>query len=269
MCPIALYDVLLYDIVLCGGFFCVLNEIHNANQPSAITRHPSAHVYSSEAPPNHPKPSEQSIYATTAIMSSTYAHCFPPDALGSLILFQVQKQLDGIKSNTKDHRITAQTYYTLGQKWNDLQMALKATSDAADKAAEALNQQRARATTEYRRFMRNYKLQKAHRDTCLKQFKYVTALSKHAWAAQQLHDNNLLGLTNRLTYYEGALAPQTHIIRRHQTWLDTLGRTIETIKRRQDLKMICIRWIRIKATAKLIRHAKNLRLTCDRDVGLL
>ena len=199
---------------------------------------------------------EQFICART-VMTSPYVE-------GFTLLVQLQKQLNEINFNTMNHRITVQTYYALSQKWNSLTTALIATGEAADQAATASNQQRAQALTEVQRFIRTGKIRMTQANICIRQFRYVTALSNHARAIKQRNEIELLFMTNVKTYYEGALGPQAHMVRSIRTFLDELSCKLEKLRRKQAMEMLYIRWVKLRASADLVQQANKIHLTCQR-----
>ncbi|KAF6218506.1 hypothetical protein HO133_005855 [Letharia lupina] len=167
-----------------------------------------------------------------------------PYAQGLDLLARVQDQVKDIKHDAIERRVTVQRWYTLGQTWNLLRMALIATGEAADDAVAASHQQRARYGTY------------AHR--------YVTALSDHARAVSQHHESELISLDNLQEHYTEALGPEAHVVHTNQTFLNTLDRNIEAIKRRQGLEMVYIRWVQLRASADLTQQAENFHSVCSR-----
>ncbi|KAL9136621.1 MAG: hypothetical protein Q9175_002181 [Cornicularia normoerica] len=203
------------------------------------------------------EPDEPSICETDTTKSSNYAQALE-------LLTRVQEQVNDIKLEAMKDRINIQKLYAFGQNWDLLRMALNAASEAADKAVTARDQQFARHRTYAHVYVRTGQLRNRHADACLSQFRYVTALSDHTRALGQYHESELLSLANIRDHYEEALGPQAHVIPSHQTFLDTLGRDIEALKRTQGLEVVYIRWIQSRAAADLKQQATRFHLTSKR-----
>lgn len=169
-----------------------------------------------------------------------------------------------MKPDAMSHRVTVQKWYGLGQDWHSLSMALIATGEAADKAVNVSSQQRARYRAHANRFVRCSELRNEQVNACLWHFRYVTAVSNRAWALKQQHESELSFWRNLQGHHERALGPQAHMVRSHQTYLDSLRREIENVKRIQSLKIICIRWGHLRAATDLTQQARKFHLTCAR-----
>ena len=187
-----------------------------------------------------------------------------PYAQGLDLLARVQDQVKDIKHDAIERRVTVQRWYTLGQTWNLLRMALIATGEAADDAVAASHQQRARYGTYAHRYIRGGEFRIRHANACLGHFRYVTALSDHARAVSQHHESELISLGNLQEHYTEALGPEAHVVHTNQTFLNTLDRNIEAIKRRQGLEMVYIRWVQLRASADLTQQAENFHSVWSR-----
>ena len=143
-------------------------------------------------------------------------------------------------------------------------MALIATGEAADKAKIASKLQRARCRIHINMSHRSGGLRARQANACLSQFRYVTALSQNARAMRHIHEAELLSWGNFQTHYQESLGPQAHMVRPHQTFLDSLGLKVEAVRWHQGLDMVCIRWMQLRAAADLTQYAKNFHLTCQR-----
>ncbi|CAD6582865.1 MAG: hypothetical protein ASARMPREDX12_001105 [Alectoria sarmentosa] len=190
-------------------------------------------------------------------MSSQYTQ-------GLEFLNRVQEKLNDIKPETRDPSVTVEKWNSLGQEWNFLRMAVITTGEAADKAVIASRQQSARHRVDESISIHSYALRTKQANACLSHFRYVTALSNHTRAMRQHHESELLSLGNLQNHYKEDLGPQAHIVQPHQTFLDTLGRNIEAVKRTQGLEMVCMRWNQSRAAADLTQQAKNFHLTGKR-----
>ena len=207
--------------------------------------------------PSHQSTPEQSSRETSPVMSSPYSR-------GLELLDQVREEVNNMEPDARKHRITVQRWYALGQKWNSLRMALLATGDAADKAITARKRQRVRHTIWVNMTIRSGNIRARQAKICLRNFRHVTALSQHVRTLRQCHERELLSWRNCQDHYQGALGPHAHIVRPHQTFLDTLGQNIESVRRHQGLEMVYTRWLHLRAAADLKQNAKNFHLTCKR-----
>ena len=190
-------------------------------------------------------------------MSSHYAQ-------GLEILARVQELVNDIKLDATEHHLAVQKRHAFRHEWDSLRLALICTGEAADKAVAASNQQGTRYRTYARKLIRSINVRNRQVNACLSHFRYVTSLSNHARAVRQYHESELLSLKNFQDHYEETLGPQAHMVYPHQTFLDTLGRNIQAVKRTQGLEMVYIRWIQSRAAAHLTQQAKNFHLTCRR-----
>lgn len=230
---------------------------NNDDQSSAMVRRSLRTPVQIESIARPSKPFRPSNYDAKLIMSSHYVR-------GLELLARVQGMVNDIKLDPMEYHIAVQKCHAFGRAWDALKMALIGTGEAADNAVAASNQQRARHRAYARELMRCSEVRTTQANACLSHFRYVTALSKHARGLRQYHESELLSLKNLQDYYEEASGPQAHIVDTHQTFLDTLGRKIETVKRTHGLEMVYIRWIQSRAAADLTRQAKNFHLTCKR-----
>lgn len=165
-----------------------------------------------------------------------------------------------MKPDAMKHCIAVQRWYALSQDWNLLKMALMATSEAADKAVAASNQQSALHQAYAHKSIRSGMLRTRQANVCLSAFRYVTILSHYTRVRRQRQESELLAWANLQGHYEEALGPQADLIPSHRRFLDTLGRSIETFKRKQGLKMVCIRWVQLRAATALTQQAKKFHL---------
>ena len=183
-----------------------------------------------------------------------------PYAQGLDLLLRVQERIRNIESGATDHCITTQRWYALRQDWKHLTLALIATGEAADKAVAASSQQEAQYRACANRSICSGEFRTRQADTCLRHFRYVTALSHHARVVRQHHESELLSWRNLQAHYQEALCAQAHMVHAHQTFLDNLSHNIEAVKRSQGLEMIYVRWIQLRATADLTKQAKRFHL---------
>ena len=185
-------------------------------------------------------------------------------AQGLELLARVQELFNDIKLEATEHHLAVQNCHAFGHEWDSLRLALICTGEAADKAVAASEQQRIRYRTYAHKLIRSIHVRKRQANTCLSHFRHVTSLSNHARAVRQFHGSELLSLKNLQDHYEEALGPQAHMVHPHQTFLDTLGRKIQAVKRTQGLEMVYIRWIQSRAAADLTQQAENFHITCKR-----
>ena len=197
------------------------------------------------------------ISKTSTIMSSTYTQSLE-------LLARVQEQINDLKPEVQKHCATVQKWYALSENWNSLRKALLRAGIAADKAISATKRKRLQYQIHTNMVGLSERLRTALADGCLRQFRYVTALSEHALTVTQHHGSALLSATNVRSHYEGALGIHSDVVRAHQRFLDDLGRKIEEMKRNHRLENVYIRWIRLRAAADLRQQAGRFHLTCKR-----
>lgn len=271
ICFIALYE----DSCMNFCFVMILLFFTKFIMPINLQQSFDINSYRSRAPPNHPNPSEQSICATTAIMSSP-----TPFVKGCNILAQVRRLHFDIVFKTKDHRIPTHAYYDLGQIWSALRTALGDIRDIADKATAAKTQQYERYLIETRRWNDTKKLRAAQADLCLQQFKHVnTTLSNKVRTRGQNTEYELTCMRNLVDNYEDALGPTAHLVhsnsmrrprpdyeiyRPNEVFLDSLSRRLENITRRRPIEMLQSRWIKNRASVVLREKSKRFHLLCKR-----
>ena len=253
MCSVAPHDTFL-----CDGFYCEICVLYNnETNLQRLSVDLSVHLYRSRVLLGHLSLSDGPSQDTKLIMSSHYTR-------GLELLARVQRMVNEIKLDPMEYHIAVQKCHAFGYVWDALKMALIGTGEAADNAVTASNQQRARHRAYARELIRCSEVRNTQVNACISHFRYVTALSKHARGLRHYHESELLSLKNLRDYYEEALGPQAHIVDTHQTFLDTLGRQIETVERTQRLEMVYMRWIQSRAAAELTQQAKNFHLTCKR-----
>ena len=190
-------------------------------------------------------------------MSSDYARSLE-------LLAQVEEQVDGIRIDATKNRINIQRLYAFGQSWDLLRVALTATREAAERAKAASKKQCARYQGYAHKVSRSGKLRSIQAQTCLSQFRYVTALSNHARALRRYQETELISLGNLDDYYKNVSVPHADLVESHQRFLDTLNCRIEAVKRNQKLDMVYVRWVYIQATADLKKQARFFHLMVKR-----
>ena len=183
-------------------------------------------------------------------MSSSYVQ-------GLELSTRVQKQISDMEPDVLNHRATVQTWYALSQTWSSLRTALMATAEAADEAAHASKQHRAK----YRIYANvaavslNFRDEVA--DACLRHFRYVTDLSQYAETVRQNHESALLRWRYRREYFEGTLGPHPNLVRPHQSYYDALNRDLEALTRSQKLESVYVGWVRLRAATDLKKQAES------------
>lgn len=190
-------------------------------------------------------------------MSSHYAQ-------GLEFLARLWEQVNDIKPDAVEHSVAVEQWNALEQTWKPLRTTFIATADVADEAMIASKRQRARHRIYIHKLIRADDLRTWHANACINHFKYVTYLSNHARTVRQQHASELVSLGNFQDHYEEALGSQTHTVRSHQIFLDTLGRNIEAWKLSHGLEIVCIRWNQLRAGANLKQAAKEFHLACKR-----
>lgn len=180
-----------------------------------------------------------------------------PYAQGLELLARIQEQVADMKP-----RMTVQQWYAISQNWNALKMAVIATGEVADTAVMVSRRQNARYDYQADAVLQSSKHRKIQVDACIKHFRYVTALSDKARTLKTKHESVLHSLMNVQAYYEGALAPDAHVVHNHRRFLDSLERNLEKVKRKQRLQIIALRWVQMNATANLARQAEEFHFTC-------
>ena len=181
-------------------------------------------------------------------------------AVGLELLGRVREQIEEFKPQIMSRDMTVQSWYALSQNWNLLREDLIATGEIADAAALASKRQRAKTRTYSHLCFRYSYSRDRQADSCLRQFRYVTALSQHSRAVMQHHETALRSWENYQDHYEAALSPDAHAVRAHRKFLDELGSKIESVKRQQPLEKIYVRWLQLKAATDLKKQAKNFHL---------
>ena len=190
-------------------------------------------------------------------MSSDYAQNLE-------LLAQVEEQVDGIRIDATRNRINIQRLYAFGQNWDLLRVALTATREVAERAKAASKKQCARRRGYAHKVSRSGKLRSIQAQTCLSNFRYVTALSNHARALRRYQDTELISLGNLNDYYKDVSVPHADVAESHQRFLDILNRHIEAVKVNQKLHMVYVRWVHIQATADLKKEARYFHLMVKR-----
>ena len=185
-------------------------------------------------------------------------------AQGLELSMQVQKQISDIEPDIIKHRATVQKWYTLSQTWSSLRKALIATAEAADEAAHAGKQQRAKYRIYANVAAFSHEFRDALADACLDYFKYVRELSRYAETVKQNHESALLSWRYRREQYEGALGPHPNMLRPSQSYYDALSRDLEALKRDQKLENVYVRWVRLRAAADLKKQAEKFHSTCKK-----